>query len=109
MIKIMRLFATVVVVTMLLASGLAQARTEPFQTDSNLIHIPPHFPTEPIPPNKPHQDAKISVEQFPIPVPGTCPPGFPGCPPAKISVEQFPIPVPGPCPPGFPGCPPARS
>ncbi|WZZ87628.1 hypothetical protein YC2023_116207 [Brassica napus] len=60
----MKLFALTMVVTLLLlASGLAQARTEPIQTDSNPIHIPPSFPTEPFPPPKPNQDEKISVEQ----------------------------------------------
>ncbi|KAG2276435.1 hypothetical protein Bca4012_043341 [Brassica carinata] len=84
MIKIMKLFALTMVVTLLLlASGLAQARTEPIQTDSNPIHIPPSFSTEPFPSPKPNQDEKISVEQFPIPIPKICPPGFPGCPPAS--------------------------
>ncbi|CAN6859223.1 unnamed protein product [Brassica oleracea] len=89
MIKIMKLFALTMVVTLLLlASGLAQARTEPIQTDSNPIHIPPSFPTEPFPPPKPNQDEKISVEQFPIPIPKNCPPGFPGCPPAKSKLQS---------------------
>ncbi|CAF2042031.1 unnamed protein product [Brassica napus] len=83
MIKMMKLFALTMVVTLLLASGLAQGRTEPIQTDSNPIHRPPTFPTEPFPPPKPNQDEKISVEQFPIPIPKICPPGFPGCPPAN--------------------------
>ncbi|KAF8051609.1 hypothetical protein N665_1692s0009 [Sinapis alba] len=80
MIKIMKLFAITLVVTLLLASGLAQARTEPFQTESKSGHLLPGFPTEPIPPPKHHHDAKISVE----PIPGFCPPGLPGCPPGKV-------------------------
>ncbi|KAF8051607.1 hypothetical protein N665_1692s0007 [Sinapis alba] len=84
MIKIMKLFAITMAVTLLLTSGLAQARTEPFQTESKSGHLLPRFPTEPIPPPKHHHGAKISVEQFPIPVPGVCPPGIPGCPPGKV-------------------------
>lgn len=75
-----------VVTLLLLAFGLAKARTEPFsstlnqkfETDSELIHRPPIWPTEPIPP-PPKQDAEIDVKQFPIPP--YCPPGFqsPNC------------------------------
>ncbi|KAF8117536.1 hypothetical protein N665_0009s0060 [Sinapis alba] len=74
MIKIMKLFAITMVVTLLLASGLAQARTEPVQFESKPIQFPP----EPISPS-PNQDAEVSVEQFPIPI--ICPPA---CPPAKL-------------------------
>lgn len=81
MINIMKFFAITMVVTLLLASGLAQARTEPFQTDSELIYRPPIIPTEPIPPTTPNQDPNQSVEQFPIPP--ICFPGFPGCPPQQ--------------------------
>ncbi|ESQ33068.1 hypothetical protein EUTSA_v10005501mg [Eutrema salsugineum] len=78
MIKIMKLHAITLVFTLLLlASSLAQARTEPFppspnlilQTDSKPIHKPPVFSTEP------NQDEKKAVDQF------LCRPGFPSCPP----------------------------
>ncbi|ESQ33067.1 hypothetical protein EUTSA_v10005343mg [Eutrema salsugineum] len=88
--KIMKLSAIKMVVTLLLlASGLAQARTLPlppppnlnFQTESKPFHKPPVFATEHIPP-PPNQDAKKSVEQFPIPI--ICPPGLGHCIPPKL-------------------------
>ncbi|CAH8387570.1 unnamed protein product [Eruca vesicaria subsp. sativa] len=75
MIKIMKLFAMTMVVTLLLlASCLAQARTEPFQFESKPIQFPP----EPVSPS-PNQDAEVLVEQFPIPIICT-----PACPPPKL-------------------------
>lgn len=56
MIKIMKHF-------LLLASGLAQASTEPIQTDYIPIDRPLDWPTEPIS-TPPNQDTKKSVEQF---------------------------------------------
>ncbi|CAA7018664.1 unnamed protein product [Microthlaspi erraticum] len=78
MIKIMKLFAVMMVATLLLfSSGFTQARTAKlFQIESKPIQ----FPTEPIP-SPLNQDVKVSVEQFPIlPLPPYCP-GTPGCPP----------------------------
>lgn len=79
---------TMVVTLLLLASGLAHARIEPFsptlnpkfQTNSKPFY-PPIIPTEPFPPPPPNH-ATISVKQFPI-IP-YCPPGYqnPGCPPS---------------------------
>lgn len=79
----------VVALLLLASSGIAHARTEPippppnanFQTDSKLMYKPPVFSTEPTPP-PPNQDAKKSVEQFPIPI--ICPPGLGHCIPPRL-------------------------
>lgn len=92
--KIMKLFATIMVVTLLvLAASLAQARTmhvllqqnSKLQTNFKLTPIP----SKPISP-PPNQEPKKSVQQFPVPI--YCPPGkgrgcispgVPGSPPSS--------------------------